>query len=319
MQLGQATGDPANPGVLTFTVRAPLVSVDTQYALTASILDALNRPASVTTAWAVTGDVDPPSAIYGMPSELRALPFVNMLNAQALDDGTVSLPCGARRGRDRHLGFRRRFGFVVGCSDRARCDLGRPVCHPGADRHRRLRSSAQPVRRPSSSSPTARRPTVSISPGTSTQIEGTTQVFTVNGFDTDSDLTELWLYRGTTEIAHQLFAPTSFASISAPITIPSGGFELRAEGTDSRGRSALSVTATISVSGGAAPSVTFDPMPPASASQGATVQLHLRATDPDGDFDHLELTANGVPVPLVTGSNVRRRLRDAVAEPGRRW
>ena len=90
-QLGALFYDPSQVFPIHGTLRLPVVAADTTDSWVIELIDGAGRVASWSRTITVKADAEPPSSPTGLPSSVRAGPYVNPLNLSAWSAGALTL------------------------------------------------------------------------------------------------------------------------------------------------------------------------------------------------------------------------------------
>ncbi len=289
--LGSLAYDPSQLFPIYGTLRLPVLAADATDSLVLELVDGAGRTASWSTSITVKADAGAPSAPTGLPSSLRAGPYVNHLSLSASSAGAFTLRLladGVVKGSVESQGGSATLALDLQLPDGS---VGQSVTleADAEDAAGRISVASQsyvvqvdgvpPVVRFDAGYPPASAP------------EGSPVHVQVVASDPDGDLASLRLYLDGSLV------DTTTSSIASDFTLPLMTSEkttavFTAIATDSRGRTAQA-SATIALKVDLPPVLTF--APDRSLKAGETVQLCVKATD-EMPPASLEMRVDNVPV-----------------------
>nr|WP_306465339.1 IPT/TIG domain-containing protein [Corallococcus exiguus] len=289
LSLGRLLPYATDPSLYGAMFRLPVVESTLDTTLTVSLSDGAGRGAENSILVKVLPDVQAPSIPSGLPSSLRAGPYVNTFQVNATDDGVVWLEL-------------EKDGVVIAATSEANVSTGLSYSlilpEDSVGQQVTLKATAYdvaghstPVEKTYTVAPDGVKPTVSFSFNLppATAIEGSTITVQATATDPDGDLESIQLFADDEEIASSTTYIVT-ANYTLPIRAQKQQVVFRAVAKDRRGRPD-EVTRTTVLQANTPPELTFT-LNPSAPREGDTVNVCIQATD-NGGIQSFTATVGG--------------------------
>ncbi|WP_233604970.1 IPT/TIG domain-containing protein [Corallococcus sp. AB030] len=288
--------------------RLPVVESTLDTTLAVSLSDGAGRGAENSISVKVLADVQAPSVPSGLPTSLRAGPYVNTFQVNATDDGVVWLEL-------------EKDGVVIAATSEANVSTGLSYSlilpEDSVGQQVTLKATAYdvaghstPVEKTYTVAPDGVKPTVSFSFNLppATAIEGSTITVQATATDPDGDLESIQLFADDEEIASSTTYIVT-ANYTLPIRAQKQQVVFRAVAKDRRGRPD-EVTRTTVLSDNQPPVLTFT-VNPNPVQVFDTAQICVQAVDNSGIQDFTVTVNSGLLVTQTScGAGCVRRCTD---------
>ncbi|WP_211485165.1 IPT/TIG domain-containing protein [Corallococcus exiguus] len=309
LSLGRLLPYATDPSLYGAMVRLPVVESTLDTTLTVSLSDGAGRGAENSISVKVLADVQAPSVPSGLPTSLRAGPYVNTFQVNATDDGVVWLEL-------------EKDGVVIAATSEANVSTGLSYSlilpEDSVGQQVTLKATAYdvaghstPVEKTYTVAPDGVKPTVSFSFNLppATAIEGSTITVQATATDPDGDLESIQLFADDEEIASST-TYIATANYTLPIRAQKQQVVFRAVAKDRRGRPD-EVTRTTVLSDNQPPVLTFT-VNPNPVQVFDTAQICVQAVDNSGIQDFTVTVNSGLLVTQTScGAGCVRRCTDA--------
>ncbi|TNV54629.1 IPT/TIG domain-containing protein, partial [Corallococcus exiguus] len=269
--------------------RLPVVESTLDTTLTVSLSDGAGRGAENSILVKVLADVQAPSIPSGLPTSLRAGPYVNTFQVNATDDGVVWLEL-------------EKDGVVIAATSEANVSTGLSYSlilpEDSVGQQVTLKATAYdvaghstPVEKTYTVEPDGVKPTVSFSFNLppATAIEGSTITVQATATDPDGDLESIQLFADDEEISSST-TYIATAAYTLPLRAQKQQVVFRAVAKDHRGRPDEAIRTTV-LQANTPPELTFT-LNPSAPREGDTVNVCVRAVD-NGGIQSFTVTVGG--------------------------
>ncbi|NRD50866.1 Ig-like domain-containing protein, partial [Corallococcus exiguus] len=308
LSLGSLLPDPADPMLHAALVRLPVVESTLDTTLTVALSDGAGRGVESSIPVKILADVQAPSVPSGLPTSLRAGPYVNTFQLNATDDGVVWLEL-------------EKDGVVIAATSEANVSTGLPYSlllpEDSVGSQVTLKATARdvaghstPVEKTYTVESDGSAPTVSLVSGRppNSATEGSIITVQASATDVDGDVAGIQLFADG-EVIGSSTTNTVTATYTLPLRAQKQQVVFRAVATDSRGRTDDDERTTV-VDDNQPPVLTFTVSPnPVQVYDSA--QICVQAEDSSGIQSFTVTVNSGLLVTQVScGTSCVRRCTD---------